>query len=107
MPSSITLCVTRTSAMEAACDAAASTIETASDHRYGTRNLSRRPRIRRYGWFVGVSGTSCESSGGPRGPFYAGLVPLPLESVPNLSEGRDRDTLSALSEALSAPARLL
>jgi glutamate formiminotransferase len=56
---------------------------------------------------MGVSGTSCESSGGPRGPFYAGRVPLPLESVPNLSEGRDRDTLGALREAMSAPARLL
>jgi glutamate formiminotransferase len=34
-------------------------------------------------------------------------VPLPLESVPNLSEGRDPDTLRALREAMSAPARLL
>jgi glutamate formiminotransferase len=56
---------------------------------------------------VGVSGTSSESSDGPVGPFYAGPVPLPLESVPNLSEGRDPDTLSALREAMSAPARLL
>jgi glutamate formiminotransferase len=34
-------------------------------------------------------------------------VPLPLESVPNFSEGRDPETLSALREAMSAPARLL
>jgi glutamate formiminotransferase len=32
---------------------------------------------------------------------------LPLESVPNLSEGRDADALAALRNALSAPARLL
>ena len=32
---------------------------------------------------------------------------LPLESVPNLSEGRDASTLAALSEAMSGPARLL
>jgi glutamate formiminotransferase len=34
-------------------------------------------------------------------------VPLPLESVPNVSEGRDARTLAALREAFSAPARLL
>ena len=34
-------------------------------------------------------------------------MPLPLESVPNVSEGRDEATLSALREAFSAPARLL
>jgi len=34
-------------------------------------------------------------------------VPLPLESVPNLSEGRDEATLAALREAMSRPARLL
>jgi glutamate formiminotransferase len=34
-------------------------------------------------------------------------VALPLESVPNFSEGRDESTLSALREAMSAPARLL
>lgn len=32
---------------------------------------------------------------------------LPLESVPNLSEGRDRSTLAALRESMSSPARLL
>ena len=34
-------------------------------------------------------------------------MPLPLESVPNFSEGRDRGTLEALSEALSRHAELL
>jgi glutamate formiminotransferase len=34
-------------------------------------------------------------------------VRLPLESVPNFSEGRDGTTIDALSEALSAGARLL
>jgi glutamate formiminotransferase len=34
-------------------------------------------------------------------------VRLPLESVPNFSEGRDRTTLDALAEALSGKARLL
>jgi glutamate formiminotransferase len=34
-------------------------------------------------------------------------MPLPLESVPNLSEGRDESVLDALREAMSAPARLL
>jgi glutamate formiminotransferase len=34
-------------------------------------------------------------------------VALPLESVPNFSEGRDESTLSALREAMSRPARLL
>jgi glutamate formiminotransferase len=34
-------------------------------------------------------------------------MPLPLESVPNLSEGRDPETLRELREAMSAPARLL
>jgi glutamate formiminotransferase len=34
-------------------------------------------------------------------------VSLPLESVPNVSEGRDPKTLAALREAFSAPARLL
>jgi glutamate formiminotransferase len=32
---------------------------------------------------------------------------LPLESVPNISEGRDRGVLEALREAMSRPARLL
>jgi glutamate formiminotransferase len=34
-------------------------------------------------------------------------VALPLESVPNFSEGRDRATIDALAEALSGPAELL
>jgi glutamate formiminotransferase len=34
-------------------------------------------------------------------------VPLPLESVPNLSEGRDVHVLAGLREAMSRPARLL
>jgi glutamate formiminotransferase len=34
-------------------------------------------------------------------------VRLPLESVPNFSEGRERATLDALASALSARARLL
>jgi glutamate formiminotransferase len=34
-------------------------------------------------------------------------VPLPLESVPNVSEGRDPAALAALREAFSGPARLL
>jgi glutamate formiminotransferase len=34
-------------------------------------------------------------------------MPLPLESVPNFSEGRDRGTLEALREALSRHAELL
>jgi glutamate formiminotransferase len=34
-------------------------------------------------------------------------VPLPLESVPNISEGRDEEVLGALREAMSRPARLL
>jgi glutamate formiminotransferase len=34
-------------------------------------------------------------------------VPLPLESVPNFSEGRDERTIAALVDALSAHARLL
>lgn len=38
---------------------------------------------------------------------YAGVVSLPLESVPNFSEGRDRVAVDQLSEAMSAPARLL
>ncbi|HYX76111.1 MAG TPA: glutamate formimidoyltransferase [Gaiellaceae bacterium] len=32
---------------------------------------------------------------------------LPLESVPNFSEGRDRETIDAIGAALGAPARLL
>jgi glutamate formiminotransferase len=34
-------------------------------------------------------------------------VPLPLESVPNVSEGRDPATLAVLTDAFSRPARLL
>jgi glutamate formiminotransferase len=34
-------------------------------------------------------------------------VPLPLESVPNFSEGRDRTTIDAIGDALSTRARLL
>jgi glutamate formiminotransferase len=34
-------------------------------------------------------------------------VALPLESVPNISEGRDQGVLEALREAMSRPARLL
>jgi glutamate formiminotransferase len=34
-------------------------------------------------------------------------VRLPLESVPNFSEGRDRETIDALAQALSGPAELL
>ena len=51
--------------------------------------------------------TNFESSDGPLPPLYAGAVPLPLESVPNFSEGRDGSTLAALREAMSRPARLL
>jgi len=32
---------------------------------------------------------------------------LPLESVPNFSEGRDRATIDAIGAALAGPARLL
>ena len=32
---------------------------------------------------------------------------LPLESVPNFSEGRDRETIDALAAALAGPAELL
>jgi glutamate formiminotransferase len=34
-------------------------------------------------------------------------MPLPLESVPNVSEGRDPEALAALRDAFSSPARLL
>jgi len=34
-------------------------------------------------------------------------VRLPLESVPNFSEGRDRETIAALADALAGPAELL
>ena len=34
-------------------------------------------------------------------------MPLPLESVPNVSEGREGGTLAALAQAFSSPARLL
>ncbi len=34
-------------------------------------------------------------------------MPLPLESVPNFSEGRDESALAALRDAMSRPARLL
>ncbi|MGH2994974.1 MAG: glutamate formimidoyltransferase [Gaiellaceae bacterium] len=34
-------------------------------------------------------------------------MPLPLESVPNISEGRDEAVLAALRDAVSRPARLL
>jgi glutamate formiminotransferase len=34
-------------------------------------------------------------------------VPFPLESVPNFSEGRDSDSIAALEESMSRPARLL
>jgi glutamate formiminotransferase len=34
-------------------------------------------------------------------------VPLPLEAVPNISEGRDPTVLAALRDAVSGPARLL
>ena len=34
-------------------------------------------------------------------------MPLPLESVPNVSEGRDAATLVTLRDAFSTPARLL
>jgi glutamate formiminotransferase len=34
-------------------------------------------------------------------------VPLPLESVPNFSEGRDESTLASLRDALAQPGRLL
>lgn len=34
-------------------------------------------------------------------------MPLPLESVPNFSEGRDEEVIAALQASLSAPARLL
>jgi hypothetical protein len=45
--SSMTLCVKRMSAIDAAWDAAASTIETTRDHRYGRRNPSNRAKILR------------------------------------------------------------
>jgi glutamate formiminotransferase len=95
------------SAIDAAWDAAASTIETARDQRYGRRNPSSRAKILRWGCFVVCVDTNFESSDRPLSPFYAGAVPLPLESVPNLSEGRDEATLAALREAMSGPARLL
>jgi glutamate formiminotransferase len=63
--------------------------------------------VRSCGCFVAVSDTNFESSDGVLAPFYAGSMPLPLESVPNFSEGRDASTLAALEEAMSRPARLL
>jgi len=63
--------------------------------------------MRRCGWLFGFRVTTSESSDGFPGRFYAGLVPLPLESVPNFSEGRDEAALAALRDALSKPARLL
>jgi glutamate formiminotransferase len=45
--------------------------------------------------------------GGRAYPIIPPPVPLPLESVPNVSEGRDEAALSALREAFSRPARLL
>src|SRR5512132_188653 len=95
------------SPIDAAWDVAASTIETASDQRYGRMNPSHRAKIFRWGCFVVGMDTIFESSDGPRVPFYAGAMRLPLESVPNLSEGRDEATLAALREAMSGPARLL
>jgi glutamate formiminotransferase / 5-formyltetrahydrofolate cyclo-ligase len=41
------------------------------------------------------------------GGSYSSGVPLPLESVPNFSEGRDRGTIDALAAALGGPAELL
>ena len=38
---------------------------------------------------------------------YASAVPLPLESVPNFSEGRDGAVVDGLRDALSGPAQLL
>jgi glutamate formiminotransferase len=63
--------------------------------------------MRRCGCFAVVSDTNAESSDALPAPFYAGPVPLPLESVPNFSEGRDESVLASLRDALSGPARLL
>lgn len=40
-------------------------------------------------------------------PSYPCAVPLPLESVPNISEGRDERVLAELGRAFSSPGRLL
>lgn len=63
--------------------------------------------MRRWGCFVVSSDICFESNDEAPGPFYAGLMALPLESVPNLSEGRDANALGALRDAMSAPAQLL
>jgi glutamate formiminotransferase len=52
-------------------------------------------------------GTNAESSDELPAHFYAGPVALPLESVPNFSEGRDEVALAALRDSMSRPARLL
>src|SRR5918999_6595966 len=63
--------------------------------------------MRKCGCFEASAATSFESSDGPGPHFYAGPVPLPLESVPNFSEGRDESTLASLRDALAQPGRLL
>src|SRR5918911_915484 len=47
------------------------------------------------------------STRAPCGNRMLRRVPLPLESVPNVSEGRDEGAIAALAEAFSNPARLL
>jgi glutamate formiminotransferase len=46
-------------------------------------------------------------SGPPACGPYASPVPLPLESVPNFSEGRNEGAIARLRETMSAPAELL
>ena len=55
----------------------------------------------------GAPGTGPLGAVCARWASYPCPVPLPLESVPNVSEGRDAGVVSQLRTAFSAPARLL
>jgi glutamate formiminotransferase len=52
-------------------------------------------------------GWACPLQHTPGARAYPCPVALPLESVPNISEGRDGAVLDALRDAMSSPARLL
>src|SRR6185369_10532645 len=105
---SITLWLMRTSAIAAACESAARTIEMKRDQRYGRRNPSKRANVCRFGCFSrSTDDPNAECIHGLPARFYPAPMALPLESVPNFSEGRDLKVIAALEQSLSRPGRLL
>src|SRR4029078_7963602 len=83
-------------------------MQSASDARWGSKNQSKRAHVCSFGCFSrSTDDPNAECIHGLPARFYPAPMALPLESVPNFSEGRDAEVIAALERALSRPGRLL